>query len=66
MTEPKHRKCARVICENERTAEGDHRYCSAECKRISYACNRSGGRAVPAREEWSWLPRQPGEVRIAS
>ncbi len=53
--------CARAICEHLRTAEGDHQYCSAECRHISRTMH---GARLPALEGWSWLPLAAGEVRV--
>jgi hypothetical protein len=53
---PEHQQCARYVCHEPRSADGDHRYCSQPCKTISRAVH---GPPLPSLTEWSWAPRRP-------
>lgn len=52
VTDEKARQCARAICHEERTRDGDWQYCSAKCKQISRTVH---GPRLPPRPGWSWL-----------
>jgi hypothetical protein len=53
---PEHQQCARYICHEPRSIDGEHRYCSQRCKMIAQVVH---GPPLPALVEWTWAPRRP-------
>jgi hypothetical protein len=53
-------QCARAECDEPRTAEGRHQYCSLACWTISHIVHAG---PLPPLPEWSWAPQHPHSLR---